>query len=44
MQVGEAMEVSPEREKSMSEDPLMIELDKRLRAMLDGLKRPRPTG
>jgi hypothetical protein len=35
--VGEALTVNPEREKRGGEDPLMVQLDQRLRAMIEAL-------
>jgi 1-acyl-sn-glycerol-3-phosphate acyltransferase len=43
LSVGEAIEVGAGRERSAGEDPLMIELDKRLRAMLEDLSASRST-
>jgi hypothetical protein len=42
MQIGEALAVSPAKEKSSGEDPLMVELDQRLRQMISTLAEQRP--
>ena len=34
IQVGEAMEVSPVRDRTAGEDPLMLQLEERLRTMI----------
>jgi len=43
MEVGEAIEVSPARERGAATDPLMAQLRERLEAMLAALKERRPT-
>jgi hypothetical protein len=42
IQVGEPIEVSPERDRKAAVDPLMAELDRRLQGMLDELARESP--
>lgn len=40
--IGEAIEVSPERDRKAEVDPLMLEIETRLQAMLDQLARESP--
>jgi hypothetical protein len=42
MQVGEAIEVSPQRDRTAETDPIMDRLDHDLQAMLDGLAQESP--
>jgi hypothetical protein len=42
IEVGEAIEVSPERDRSAEVDPLMLQLEEGLQGMLDRLARESP--
>jgi hypothetical protein len=42
IEVGQAIEVSPERDRSAEIDPLMLQLEEALQGMLDRLARESP--